>query len=214
MKRYILYLALTLAAVPLFAQNGTVRTDIFGDLEYRSNVSDYTAALKKDIFDNLTFTDSRRNKIVFEKKYLELEYPRVQDNERAKDDFFRFLIRNYRSDTGYEECYKVDIFGSVVIEDNRGNKTETGTDIFGNRTYREQNNGRDMSLARDLRGTLQYRSGSDTASLGTDTFGKWRYEDSAGNRFEFGQTAWGRLIRRFGNDEKVFFFLMDQFLWN
>lgn len=214
MKKLITLLLITFAIAPLFAQNGSIRNDIFGDLEYKSNVSDYTAALKKDIFDNLTFTDSRRNKIVFEKKYLDREYPRVHGNERAKDDFFRFLIRTYGSDSGYEERYKIDIFGSTVIEDNRGNKSETGTDIFGNRTHRERSNGRDISLSRDLRGALQYRSDGNTASLGVDIFGKWKYEDSAGNKFEFGDAAWSKLLRRYGNDERVFFFLIEQFLWN
>jgi hypothetical protein len=42
--------------------------------------------------------------------------------------------------------------------------------------------------------------------------GKWVYEDSDGNRLEFGERMWNGMIRRFGDDERIFLFLIDQFL--
>lgn len=212
MKKFLVTMFMLSLAMPLFAQRGNIETDIFGDLRYETRDRSYNAALKKDIFDNLVFTDSRRNNIVFEKKYLDLEYPKVVGNPGARSDFFNNLVRRHRHDERYEAKYKVDIFGTVIIEDNRGNKTEIGTDIFGNAKYEERRNGHSMSVSRDLNGVLQYRSGGDSASLGKDIFGKWTYKDSSGNKFEFSDKAWYRLIRRFGGDEQVLIFLMDEYL--
>ena len=215
MRKFILCLLLALTALPLSAQRrgGSIDTDIFGDLRYRSIDLRYTAGLKKDIFDNLTFTDSRRNKIVFEEEYLDEAYPAVLDNEEARRDFFLRIVSRHREDEGYEAKYSVDIFGTVTTEDNRGNRTEEKTDIFGNKSYEEMRSGRDISLKRDLHGDLQYRSGNMSASLGkTFSRGKWVYEDSGGNRFEFGEHTWNEMIRRLGDDERIFMFLIDEFL--
>lgn len=217
MRKIIICLALVLTVLPLCGQRreGSIETDIFGDLQFRSSDLRYSAYLKKDIFDNLTFTDSSRNRIVFEKEYLAGEYPAVLNDSRAKIDFFRSVVSRHRNDNGYEAKYSVDILGSVITEDNRGNRTEEKTDIFGNKSYEESINGVEMSIHRDLHGTLQYRSGNMSASLGNAfSSGKWVYEDSSGNRFEFGEKTWDRIIRRFGGDEWVFSFLIDNFLHN
>ena len=210
MKKFLVCVVMSLLSIPLFAQRINIETDIFGDLKYQHG--DYTAALKKDVFDNLTFTDNNDNKIVFEQKYLLQEYPRVKENNEAKMDFFRQLVRRYRSEGRYETKYSIDIFRTTIITDNRGNKIEKGTDIFGNTTYEEESNGVNMSVKRALNGTLEYRSGGDSASLGKDIFDKWIYKDSYGNKFEFGTKTWNALERRFGNDEEIFWFLINQFI--
>jgi hypothetical protein len=213
MKKIIICLVLVLAALPLAAQRGSIDTDIFGDLQFRSSDLRYSASLKKDIFDNLSFTDSRRNKIVFDKKYLAEEYPAVLENESARRDFFRSIVSRHRGDEGYEARLSADIFGTVITEDNRGNRTEEKTDIFGNKSYEETRDGTKMSISRDMHGTLQYRHGNKSASLGTAFhMGKWVYEDNDGNRLEFGERTWNGMIRRFGDDERIFLFLIDQFL--
>ncbi len=212
MKKCFLYIAALLLAFPLSAQRGNVETDIFGDLQYNSG--GYTASLKKNIFDDLTFSDNRNNNLVFEKKYLQQEDPKVLSDVGARTDFFRYLIRRYRSENGYTAKYSVDIFGTTIVEDNRGNKVERGTDIFGNPTYKEKSGGVEVSVKRSIDGALEYRSGGESASLGKDIFGKWIYKDSSGNRFEFGGRAWDMMIRRFGNDENVLWFLMDEFFRN
>ncbi len=212
MKKCFLCIALLLLVAPLPAQHGNIETDIFGDLVYRSN--GYTATLKKNIFDDLTYSDNQNNNIVFEKKYLQQEAPKVLSDNSAKMDIFRYLIRKHRSESGFSEKYSVDIFGTTIIEDNRGNKVEMGTDIFGNPTYDEKSGGVQTSISRSLNGMLEYRSGGESASLGKDVFNKWTYRDSSGNKFEFGDRTWDKLIRRFGNDENVFRFLVDEFMRN
>ncbi len=131
-----------------------------------------------------------------------------------KTDFFRYLIRQYRSEEGYRATHSVDIFGKTVIEDNRGKRVEMGTDYFGNRTYKERSGDVETSVKRSIRGVLEYRSGSETASLGKDVLERWIYKDSSGNKFEFGARTWETLIRRFGSDENIFWFLIDEFLRN
>jgi len=62
-------LLFTAACLQLEAQR--YDTDIFGDPTYMSRDLRYMAALKKDIFTNLTFTDNNGNEVKFEKKYLD-----------------------------------------------------------------------------------------------------------------------------------------------
>jgi hypothetical protein len=217
MRKSIVRLILTAATLSLpftlAAQRGSVETDIFGNLQFRSSDLRYSALLEKDIFNNLTFTDSRRNKIVFEEEYLAGEYPAILENESARRDFFRRIVNRHRRDEGYEARFSVDIFGTVITEDNRGNRTDQKTDIFGHESYEETHDGVKMSISRDLHGTLQYRYGDGSASLGTAfNMGKWVYEDSDGNRMEFGKRTWDGMIRRFGDDERIFRFLIDEFL--
>lgn len=202
---------LTLLVSAGFAQRTVFETDIFGDLRYESN--GYRATLKKDIFDALTFSDSNGNEIVFEEKYLDSEYRQGLSNDKdAKAGFFRRLIHRYSPENGYRAKYSVDIFGTTVIEDNRGNKIEMGTDIFGNPTYKEKSGGVESSFSRSLNGTLEYRSGRESASLGKDIFNKWTYSDSSGNKFEFSPQTWSRLEKRFGSDENVFMFLVRELI--
>lgn len=212
MRKLIVSLLAIVFAAPVFAQGGSVETDIFGDLVYRSRGDGYRAEFKKDIFDNLTFSDSRGNEIVFEKKYLDREFPGAAANGDAKAALFLDMVRVHRADEGYRATYSVDIFGTVKMEDNRGNRSEIGEDIFGNTTYEGSQGGRKESLERGLDGSLEFRSGNRTASLGKDIFGKWIYKDSDGNRFEFSDRTWARLVERFGGDEQVMFFLIGEFL--
>lgn len=209
MKKQLVFLILLMVSFQAFAQR--VDKDIFGDLVYKSG-DRYTATLKKDIFDSLIFTDSNGNELTFEKKYLDSELPDLVGKEKARVDFFRHLISKYSRDQKYKAKYKIDIFDKIVIEDNRNNKTEIGTDIFGNPTYEEKRNGQDRSVTRSLSGDLEYKSGTTRASLGKDVFGKWCYKDSDGNKLEFSDNAWHRLIRRHRDEDGVFRFLIREML--
>ncbi len=211
MKMYLIILFLSTTSIQIFAQRN-IDVDIFGNLQYVSENGRHKAFLKKDIFESLIYSDNYNNEVTYTKKYLDREYRGLLGNKDAEIDFFRHLIRQYRSESKYKAMYSVDIFGKTIFEDNRNNKLETGKDIFGNPTYEEKRNGITTSIKRDLSGGLEYRSGNDRASLKKDIFGKWCYSDSSGNKFEFGDRAWSRLEERFGNDEKVFFFLINEFL--
>lgn len=210
MKKYFALSILLLANLSIYAQR--IETDIFNDLTYESRDGRYRAQLKEDIFENLIFTDNNRNKITFKKEYLSSQFGNTLKNPREKADFFRSMVHRYGQEQGYEATFSVDIFDKTIIEDNRNNRIEYGTDIFGNPTYKERINGIESSINKDLMGTLTYRSHGQEATLREDIFHKWIYEDSKGNKLEFSTETWYMLRRKYGNDEDVFVFLRNEFL--
>lgn len=213
MKKYSLLLVLLLGTIYIFAQSNNIEKDIFGDLQYSSNDRGYTAKLKKDIFDNLIFSDNLNNEITLEKKYLDTEFPGILQNERIKRRLMSNLIRENRNDRGYRAKYQIDIFGKLIIEDNRGYKLEKDKDIFGNDSFEENINGVKTSMKRNFFGGLDYSFGNEKASLKKDIFSKWVYEDSLGNKIEFGKQWWDTLIRRYRNDEGIFLHFIDHIFY-
>jgi len=136
MKRLLIILFLAATSLQIFAQH--LEVDIFGNLQYEPREGSYKAYLKKDIFNNLIFSDNNDNELTYEKKYLDLKYKDVLRNKEAQADFFRYLIHKYRLESQYKAKFSVDIFDKIIIEDNRNNKVEFGKDIFGHPTYEEK----------------------------------------------------------------------------
>lgn len=204
MKKYFILLLLTVISLQIHAQR--IQFDIFGNLQYESKAQRYTAYLKKDIFDNLIFSDNNNNKLAFTKKYLDLNYKYILEDEEAKITFFRYVINRYISERGYKAKFDVDIFDKVIIEDSKNNRVEIGTDIFGNPTYEEKRNDVVTSIKRDLSGNLEYRSDKEQAFLKKDISNKWGYSDSSGNKFEFSGKTWDKLMHVYESDENIFFF--------
>ena len=212
MKRYFIYLFLVAISLQLSAQQ--IKVDIFDDLEYQSENGQYKANLKKNIFDDLVFSDNNNNELTFRKKYLEIENKILLEDEEARIDFFRHLIRRYRSEEKYKASFSVNIFDDIVIEDNRNNKIKKGTDIFGHPVYEEKFNGVETTIKRDLSGNPEYKSGKEQATLKKDIFNKWIYQDSSGNKFEFSDQTWNSLMDQYGSDENILYFLINEFLYN
>ncbi len=210
MKNYFLLLLLTFFSLHIQAQR--VKYDIFNNLEYASEEKDYSAYLKKDIFDNLIFSDSNGNELTFNEDYLKQEYENLLGNNEHKINFFRHLIYRYRFENNYEASFDVNILDKVIIEDNRNNRIEFGTDIFGHPTYEEKRNIIENSIKRDVSGNLEYKSGKEQAFLKKDVFGKWYYRDSSGNEFEFGKPAWRMLKKNYRSEENILLFLLNNFL--
>ncbi|RIJ37253.1 hypothetical protein [Pontibacter oryzae] len=210
MKRYLILLLLTVASLKLQAQD--LKLDVFGNLNYESKEQRYEASLKKDVFDNLIFTDNNKNELTFAKKYLDLNYKYLQTDEEARVDFFRQVINRFISDRGYKAKFDVDILDNIIIEDNRNGKVEIGTDIFGNTTYEEKRSGVKASVKRDLSGNLEFRAGKAQAQLKKSVFNKWSYSDNSGTKLEFSPEAWNKMLRMYESDENVFLFLVNTFL--
>lgn len=190
-----------------------VEFDIFGNLQYESEDERYKAYLKKDIFDNLIFSDNNNNELRYNKKYLDLYYKDALKNKEDKISFFRSFISEYISEKGYKATFDVDIFDKVIIKDNLNNKVEIGTDIFGNQTYEEIRNGVKTTMKTDLSGNLEYKSAKEQAFLKKDIFNKWTYSDSSGNKFEFSNKTWNRLKYLYVSEEDILFFLINEFLY-
>jgi lipid II isoglutaminyl synthase (glutamine-hydrolysing) len=211
MKNYFLIILLTIISLQTHAQR--IRFDIFDNLEYESRENRYKAYLKKDIFNNLLFSDNQANELTFMKKYLDLTYSNSLEDEEDKIDFFRNLIDTYGFESGYKATYTVDILDKVIIEDNRNSRIEIGRDIFGNATYDERTNNIRTTIRRDLFGNLEFRSGRDQANLKKDIFNRWRYTDSSGNDFRFSTSSWDKLLHLYISEEDVLYFLVDKFLY-
>jgi hypothetical protein len=209
MTRFLLLL-FTLCSTVLGAQE--ITTDIFGNLVYTSERGNYKATLEKDIFNSLVFTDNRDNKITFEKKYIDLEYPGVSSDKEKRISFLSRLVNRYRRESEYTATYKVNIFDKVVIEDNRNKKIEYGDDIFGNPSYEETNISKKTSLKRDIFGHLIYQSGNEDAKLAKNIFDQWVYTDSEENELKFSASTWKKLLKRHRTEERIFLFLINSYL--
>lgn len=213
MKQLIIILVLVLSSGLLFAQRGTVDTDIFGALHFKSTDGQYKASLEKNIFDDLVFTDSRNNKLHYEKKYLDKMEPGLRGDKEAQRRMLKRLVRENKRNSDYKATFKVDIFDKTIIEDSKGYKLEEGKDIFGNTNVKEQVNGSVSELKRSLKGGLEYTAGKNTASLEKDIFDRWLYKDSFGNEIQFGKETWKRILQRYGSDEKFFWYLLDRWFY-
>ncbi|MFD2555773.1 hypothetical protein [Sphingobacterium tabacisoli] len=213
MKKLIVILALVLSSGLLFAQRGTVDTDIFGNLQFKSVDGQYKASLEKNIFDDLVFTDSRKNKLHYEKKYLDKMEPGLRGDKEAQARMLRRLVRENKRSSEYKATFKIDIFDKTIIEDNKGYKLEESKDIFGNTNIQEQSSGRKSVFKRNFKGGLEYTEGEKTASLGKDIFDRWLYKDSFGNEIQFSKETWKRVLEQYGTDEKFFWDLLDRWFY-
>lgn len=213
MKKLIIILALVLSSSMLFAQRGTVDTDIFGNLQFKSMNGQYEANLEKNIFDDLIFTDSRKNRLEFEKKYLDKMELGIRGDKDAQVRMLKKLVRENKRNSDYRATFKVDIFDKIIIEDNKGYKLEEGKDIFGHINIEEQVNGSKSEFKRNLHGDLEYTRERNSASLKKDIFDKWIYKDSYGNEIQFGKETWNRVLKQYGSDEAFFWKLIDQWFY-
>ena len=189
MKKYFIFILFVLTSFQISAQG--MRVDIFGNLEYESREQQYKAVLKQNIFNDLTFSDTKNNEITYSKKYLELKFRAVLQSEDAKMSFFTVLIRKYRLEANYKASYSVDVFNKVTIKDNRNTQIQYGTDIFGN---------------------LEFRTGNIRATLKKDVFNNMVYEDGTGNKIQYSPKSWNHLLVLYGTNQQVFDYLLDEFL--
>ncbi|MDM1047645.1 hypothetical protein [Sphingobacterium hotanense] len=196
MKKLLLILTFVFAVSLSFAQHGRYETDIFGTLLFKSNKDSYSASLEKNVFGDLVFSDSRKNHEKFENKYLGRFMPGILNSKDAQQKFFQELIWQNRNSEGYESFYSIDIFGTIITKDNRGNERESGTDIFGHEFVRDKSKGSTSSIKRNIHGDLEYTEDGNQATLRKDIFDKWSYSDSFGNRVEFSSRTWNRILNR------------------
>ncbi|TDS12327.1 hypothetical protein [Sphingobacterium paludis] len=213
MKKIAILTLFLLYACCTFSQQAAIQRDMFGDLNYQSRDGDYQSTFKKNVFDDLIFTDNRNNKVTLEKKYLIATYPGILGNENMKRELFNELIRENRRSEGYVAKYSIDIFNKLIIEDNKGYKLEKGKDIFGHDQIAEEVDGVKSSFNKTLNGTLEYTYGNDKASLKKDIFKKYLYSDSFGNELQFNEKTWRTLTRRYESDEEAFMSLIDHFFY-
>ena len=194
------------------AQSNAIKTDIFGDLQYKNLHNGMEASLKKDLFDKLTYSDNKANELSYDKKYLNRNHPEALRSSQGKTKFFQKLIRENRRNRDFKAQYGIDIFDQFTYEDNRGKKIKEGKNIFGHTEYESTVNGSTTTFKRELNGSLRFKADGQEATLAKNIHGKWVYKDNIGNNFEFGAHTWQQLIADFGNDEEILMSLVDQYL--
>lgn len=213
MKHFSIFLFLFFAFSTVDAQRRQIQDDIFGNLESISYDKSYKAKLERNIFDDLVFTDSKKNKLHFEKKYLESEFPGILAYKKRQSEMLARLIHENRRRSSYSATFSIDIFDNLIIEDNQGYKLKRGTDIFGNDNVVEEYGNTKTSFKRTMNGGLEYIDGTEKASLTKDIFDRWIYKDSFGNEIQFGKNSWERILRRHHGEESVFNELIDDYFY-
>lgn len=186
--------------------------DIFDNLIYESEYRNYKAYLKKNIFDDLIFTDNRDNEITLRKKYIDLHYGNMLENEEIELDVFRSLLETHSYKSNYEATYSVDILGKIKIEDNEDNSIEISEDIFGNTTIHEERGGEYRTIKQNLNGEYTFKTNHAHASLKEDIFNRWVYKDSDENELKISSKTWNVFLQKYGNDEHIFRHLIHEFL--
>ncbi|MBC7555458.1 MAG: hypothetical protein H7195_00675 [Chryseobacterium sp.] len=186
--------------------------NLFGNYEYQSKNKNFSADLKKDIFDNIIYTDNNNNEIIFEKKYVSKFIPGLFKNEGYSIQFFRTQIRTFANDNNYKQKFEIDILGKEIISDNRNNTSEAKTDIFGNYQYVDRYNNESTSISQDLHGNWNFKRGNQTASLEKNFNSTYTYKDSVNNILEINSAAFQKLKNKLGGEKEVFFFLIYHFL--
>lgn len=187
-----------------------IQQDIFTDLVYQSD--QYQAKLKKNIFDDLTFTDSNHNTLKFNKAYLEKKMGLNYNEVDTKSMFFQDLVIDYRQITGYEASYNVDIFGELIITDNQGKKLTAKQDIFGNVQIKQESNQKLVDIQTTSSGDFVYKSTNQFASLTKDSSENRIYTDSNETKITMTKNGWQHFLKKYQSENQAFIFLIEQFL--
>ena len=99
----------------------------------------------------------------------------------------------------------------MQVNDGRGNKVDAGRDIFGDLQVKD-NKGNKWSVERDFFGVLKFRLFyKECATLKKNIFDEREYSDNKGNKVKYSKEAWDKMIKTYGNDEKVFSMLLKKF---
>ena len=215
MKKVFTLVLCLLSLQIVMAQRISVTTDIFGDLQYRDDDLNYKATLRRNVFDALVFTDSKQNKVTYEKKFIDLSLPGILEDKPRRTDMLMYLVGERAKDQKYEAKYSVTIFDKVLIADNRGYRLEQDLDIFVSQGYPQSgmNPNKYAQIHKDTYGNLSIREGRETAALAKGQRGVWSYEDSLGNRFSFARKTWNQLARRYQSTEEIFLYLLDTYFY-
>jgi len=187
-----------------------IQQDIFNDLVYKTD--HYHAKLKKNIFDDLTFTDSNTNTLKFNKAYLEKKMGPNYNELDVKSMFFQDLILDYMQISGYEATYGIDILGKLTIEDNRGKKLTAKEDIFGILQVKNEGEQKSWDIKTNSSGDLTFKAGNQSATLTKNLTGSRVYTDSNNTKIEVPVVVWERLVKKSQTEYGAFIQFIEQFL--
>ena len=161
--------------------------------------------LAKDVGKKKNYTEEYTVDIFGNIEYKNSEGRRVSIKKDLFDDF------EYKDNQGVSLSIRKDIFDHVQVNDGRGNKVDAGRDIFGDLQVKD-NKGNKWSVERDIFGDLKFRHNyKECATLKKNIFDEREYSDNKGNKVKYSKEAWDKMIKTYGNDEKVFSMLLKKF---
>lgn len=187
-----------------------IQHDILGDLTY--STEQYTAKLKQNKVEDLTFTDSNANKIEFTNAYLEKKLGTVYTDIEVKSMFFQDLILDYTHIHGYEASYNVDVLGELILTDNQGKKVVLEA-YAANSQLEASTSEIAAGISNKPSGDWEYRSTKEQATLTTNLNGNRSYTDSNKTKIEIEKSTWEQLVKKHQTERAVFLSLVTTFLF-
>lgn len=161
--------------------------------------------LAKDVGKKRNYREEYTVDIFGNVEYKNSEGRRVSIKKDMFDSF------EYKDNQGVSLSIWKDIFDHVQVNDGRGNKVDVGRDIFGDLQVKD-NKGNKWSVERDIFGDLKFRHNyKECATLKKNIFDEREYSDNKGNKVKYSKESWDKMIKRFGDDEKVFSMLLKKF---
>ena len=161
--------------------------------------------LAKDVGKKRNYTEEYTVDIFGNVEYKNSEGRRVSIKKDMFDSF------EYKDNQGVSLSIRKDIFDHVQVNDGRGNKVDVGRDIFGDLQVKD-NKGNKWSVERDIFGDLKFRHNyKECATLKKNIFDEREYSDNKGNKVKYSKESWDKMIKRYGDDEKVFSMLLKKF---
>lgn len=130
--------------------------DIFGYLQYKNSRNE-TSSLKKDIFDNTIYSDTKGNEIKYSKEYWADINRDFRNDER---DIFMWLIDVCADTKNFKEEYTVDIFDYLQYKNSMNETASLEKDIFDNTIYKDSN-GNEIKYSANNWNTILRRQGSE-----------------------------------------------------
>ncbi|WP_413512422.1 hypothetical protein [Myroides odoratus] len=185
-----------------------IQQDIWSDLTY--NTEQYTAKLKQNSFDDLTFTDSNANKIEFNTAYLEKKLGGAYKDTEVKSMFFKDLILDYMHIQGYEASYTVDVLGVLTLADNQGKKVVLEAHIAN--SLRDDEPRLAANVTVNEAGNWVYQSTDQQAELTKSLNGNRRYTDSNKTILEFERATWEQIVKKHKSERALFLYLLKELL--
>lgn len=191
--------------------------DMFENWIFESNLNNYKAEFKKDIFDARIFSDNRNNQISYDQKYI----AKLKDNpfksSIEQNLLFFDLIDRMINEKGYKADFKVDIFDKVIVSDNRGFKRESNDAFYILPEFDKENTIPSeygpFRIQRVNKNEFIYRNNDEYARIVLNKVGRWNYDDSSGNKFQFSALYWNKLFQLYQTEEKVLGHLIQEYLY-
>ena len=161
--------------------------------------------LAKDVGKKKNYTEEYTVDIFGNVEYKNSEGRRVSIKKDMFDGF------EYKDNQGVSLSIRKDIFDHVQVNDGRGNNVDIGRDIFGDLQVKD-NKGNKWSVERDIFGDLKFRHNyKECATLKKNIFDEREYSDNKGNKVKYSKESWDRMIKKYGDDEKIFSMLLRKF---